>query len=72
MMMMMMMTDDNGGDDDVDDDDDKDCLLQMSRFRGVASSLCFKARLSAKLVIGKNTFSQQRFRTWPRFQNESF
>ena len=53
MMMMMMMTDDNGGDDDVDDDDDKDCLLQMGRFRGVASSLCFKARLSAKLVIGK-------------------
>ena len=46
MMMMMMMTDNNSGDDDDDDDDDKDCLLQMVRLR-VASSLCFRARLSA-------------------------
>ena len=53
MMMMMMMTDNNSGDDDDDDDDDKDCLLQIGRFR-VASSFCFKARLSAnELVIGK-------------------
>ena len=51
MMMMRMRTDDNGGDDNVDDDTE-DRLLQMGRFQ-VSSSLCFKARLSAKPVIRK-------------------